>query len=402
MKKQFLFLLIFIPLSYLSNNNCYAQKKIEGYITYDNYINTPIIYTQLILKDILNNKVDSTYTDYFGHYTLFNIPDGIYNIELRIKYSWGGVDATDVLLISKFFVNKYKFYDDLKKKAADVNYDLKINSTDALYILRRIVQEIDSFKSGDWKIENNTIIVNGLDIIKNIKVICTGDVDGSYFPDFKCGNILFDSRDNKTYKTIKIANQCWMQENLNIGKRINGYTKQTNNGIIEKYCYHNSESDCNIYGGLYTWDEMMQYTTNNIQGICPIGWHISGNDEWIQMGYYLGINPSIPEEEVGWIGTDEGGKLKSTGTIEEGNGLWHTPNKGATNSSGFSALPGGTFNDFFYEEKGDMGYWWTSLEGNTYVTAAIQLNFYRSEIYRSGVIKTFPFSVRCIKDIFIQ
>lgn len=70
---------------------------------------------------------------------------------------------------------------------------------------------------------------------------------------------IVDIRDSQIYKVVKIGQQWWMQENLNIGIRIDGTQDATDNGIIEKYCYNNIESNCEIYGGLYQWNEMMNY-----------------------------------------------------------------------------------------------------------------------------------------------
>ncbi len=76
----------------------------------------------------------------------------------------------------------------------------------------------------------------------------------------------------RTYNTVQIGSQCWLKNNLNIGRMIEDSTKQNNNTIIEKYCYYNSEVNCKTYGGLYRWDEAMQYsTTEGAQGICPEG-----------------------------------------------------------------------------------------------------------------------------------
>jgi uncharacterized protein (TIGR02145 family) len=158
---------------------------------------------------------------------------------------------------------------------------------------------------------------------------------------------LTDSRDGKIYRTRLIGDQCWMKENLNVGTKINAPTYQTDNDLIEKYCYNNSESNCAIYGGLYQWDELMNYSTSSNsnpsgrQGICPYGWHIPSDAEWCQLETYLdeSVNCSI----TGWRGTDAGGKMKSRGTIQLENGLWNTPNEGATNFSGFTALPGGNW-----------------------------------------------------------
>ena len=79
----------------------------------------------------------------------------------------------------------------------------------------------------------------------------------------------------RIYNTVLVGTQCWLKENLDIGTRIDGSQNQTNNGMIEKYCYADNPLNCDTYGGLYQWDEAMQYvTTQGAQGICPPGWHI--------------------------------------------------------------------------------------------------------------------------------
>jgi hypothetical protein len=98
-----------------------------------------------------------------------------------------------------------------------------------------------------------------------------------------------DTRDGKVYTTVYIGTQCWMKQNLNIGTRIAGAGNQTNNGTIEKYCYDDNESNCDYYGGLYQWNEMMQYTTTQgVKGICPKGWHLPTNNEWNVLSTFLG------------------------------------------------------------------------------------------------------------------
>jgi hypothetical protein len=80
--------------------------------------------------------------------------------------------------------------------------------------------------------------------------------------------------DGRWYHTIQIFSQCWMKENLDVGTMIPGTQTQTDNGILEKYCYADQEVNCTKTGGLYIWEEMMQYTTlKGVQGICPEGWH---------------------------------------------------------------------------------------------------------------------------------
>jgi uncharacterized protein (TIGR02145 family) len=161
----------------------------------------------------------------------------------------------------------------------------------------------------------------------NQVVFATADTSGSFI----CGTTpLVDSRDYKIYNSVQIGTRCWMAQNLNIGTRLDGSIDQANNSIIEKYCYNDDELNCNVYGGLYQWNEMMQYiTTEGTKGICPTGWHLPADEEWTSLTTSLG-------------GVDmAGGKMKSTGTIQGGTGLWNEPNFGATNSSGFTAVPAG-------------------------------------------------------------
>jgi uncharacterized protein (TIGR02145 family) len=119
-----------------------------------------------------------------------------------------------------------------------------------------------------------------------------------------------------------------MAENLNVGTKINSTSDgqlQTDNEILEKYCYNNDIANCNIYGGMYEWNEAMQYdTTEGAQGICPDGWHIPTDAEWTTLTTFLG------GESVA------GGKMKEAGFAH-----WYSPNTGATNESGFTGLPGG-------------------------------------------------------------
>ena len=83
------------------------------------------------------------------------------------------------------------------------------------------------------------------------------------------------------YRTVSVGNQCWMKDNLNVGTRIDNTVVQAQNATVEKYCYNNSELNCNTYGGLYQWNEAMQYsTTEGSQGICPTGWHVPSDTDW--------------------------------------------------------------------------------------------------------------------------
>ncbi len=205
---------------------------------------------------------------------------------------------------------------------------------------------------------------------------------------------------DQVYNTVQIGTQCWFKENLNIGARINSAAEQTNNGTIEKYCYGDLESNCNIYGGLYQWNEMMRYvTTSGVKGICPTGWHIPTDGEWCTATQFLDptVNCAVAS---GWSGTNAGGKLKSTGTIQAGTGLWNTPNTGATNESGFTAIPAGVryTNGTFYG-IGNYGYLWSSTESNSSYAWYRTLGSYPNNVHRDDYYKSYGYSVRCLRDL---
>lgn len=103
-----------------------------------------------------------------------------------------------------------------------------------------------------------------------------------------CPEIAEVEYGGEVYPTVQIGNQCWMAKNLNIGKQLNHFQEATNNDTIEKYCYQNLSSNCQKNGGLYTWDEIMQYSENNgPQGICPEGWHIPTVEEFEELYQYV-------------------------------------------------------------------------------------------------------------------
>lgn len=209
---------------------------------------------------------------------------------------------------------------------------------------------------------------------------------------WSCGDALVDTRDSKSYTTIQIGTQCWMAENLNIGTRIDGSGNQTDNGTIEKYCYDDNTSNCDTYGGLYQWNEMMQYiTTEGTQGICPTGWHLPTDAEWCTLEQE--VDPTITCSSTGWRGVDGGGKLKEAGTTH-----WTSPNTGATNSSGFTGLPGGYRNtsaSFLYLT--DYAGFWSSSENGANAWHR-DPHYNSAQVYRGNDGQAYGFSVRCIRD----
>jgi uncharacterized protein (TIGR02145 family) len=208
-----------------------------------------------------------------------------------------------------------------------------------------------------------------------------------------CPGIPTVDYEGQIYHTVIIGDQCWLADNLNCGIRVNGVSGQTNNGDIEKYCYEDLPANCDTYGGLYQWREMMKYTTvEGSQGICPDGWHIPTDAEWCSLLLYL--DESVICYVVGATGTDVGHKLKARSgwdPDEDGNG---------SNVSGFTALPGGVRNTSYYEGKGWASDFWTSTPNdgqgaNYYVCGS---NSPRIARYNSDFYSGHAMAVRCLKD----
>lgn len=123
-----------------------------------------------------------------------------------------------------------------------------------------------------------------------------------------------DQRDGRLYDAVGIGKQVWMAENLDVGELIPGNVNQSQNGTIEKYYYNNDPDMGAIYGGLYQWNELMNYTTlENTQGICPDGWEVPSNNDWMKLEMSMGMNQA-EASLYEWRGTDEGSKLKEGGS----------------------------------------------------------------------------------------
>lgn len=198
------------------------------------------------------------------------------------------------------------------------------------------------------------------------------------------------------YNTIQVFSQCWLKENLNVGEMINGTMEQSNNGTNEKYCYNDEPDSCAKYGGLYQWDEMMQYTTQQgAQGICPPGWHLPTDEEWKVLEGSVDTQYGIgdPQWDISgdYRGSDAGTSLKTTsGWIYGGN---------STDLFGFSCLPGGGRDSYgAFISVGFGGYWWTSSDRNYSTAWYRSLYYYYPEVYQYYYGKRYGLSVRCLRD----
>ncbi len=125
-----------------------------------------------------------------------------------------------------------------------------------------------------------------------ISVSCDKDDGPTNSGPWSCGNTL--DYEGKTYNTVQIGSQCWLKENLDVGTMIQGSDTSKDNGIIEKYCYNNDTENCTAYGGLYQWNEAMQYNiTAGTKGICPQTWHVPTLTEFQTLNTTVGVTVTL-------------------------------------------------------------------------------------------------------------
>jgi uncharacterized protein (TIGR02145 family) len=192
--------------------------------------------------------------------------------------------------------------------------------------------------------------------------------------------------DGNIYTSVTIGTQVWLVENLKVTRYRNGDLIGTTipsdliiaDEVTPKYqwSYNGDESNVATYGRLYTW-----YAITDIRGVCPTGWHIPGADEWNTLLTLLG-GPDVA-----------GGELKETGTTH-----WSAPNEGATNSSGFTALPGGGRGTTGFGAVGYGGFWWSSTECSPNGAYLRDMRYNGSEVTTYNAGELYGFSVRCLQD----
>lgn len=193
--------------------------------------------------------------------------------------------------------------------------------------------------------------------------------------------------DGNVYKTVVIGDQIWMAENLKTTRFKDGTliplvedSSAWCSLVSAGYCWHNNDPLANkdVYGALYNW-----YAVNTGK-LAPKGWHVATYAEWNTLVTYLG----------GW--NVAGGKLRDTGTTH-----WLAPNDGATNETGFSALPGDYRSEFgAFGDIGNYGNWWSSTEFDSVNAWCRNVNNFNTSIYRFNPRKGNGFSVRCVQDVF--
>ena len=170
-----------------------------------------------------------------------------------------------------------------------------------------------------------------------------------------------DPRDGKTYKSVKIGNQIWMAENL---------AYKASSGC---WVYNDDQSNVAKYGYLYNWA--------TAKTVCPTGWHLPSDNEWTTLVNNLG------GQNVA------GGKMKATTG-------WNNPNNGATNESGFTALPAGNrgYSEGSFLNMGTNTNFWSSTPSGSDYAWLRTLDYYCGKVGRYYLKRTCEYSVRCAKD----
>jgi len=203
-----------------------------------------------------------------------------------------------------------------------------------------------------------------------------------------------DSDDGQEYNWVKIGNQVWMAENLAYLPAVS--PPSSGSSISPNYYVYGYEgtsqasakatSNYATYGVLYNWPAAMDGASSSssnpsgVQGICPSGWHLPSDAEWTELTDFLG------GEGVA------GGKLKEVGYDH-----WWSPNTGATDEKGFTALPGGILDSTFYSIE-DYGYWWSATEYNATNAWGRCMIYDDAYVSRGVAFREVGLSVRCVRD----
>jgi uncharacterized protein (TIGR02145 family) len=335
-----------------------------------------------ILPESIGN-LSSLETLYLHSNQLFILPDTICNLSDCYIY------VNDNQLCPPYpdcLTEGYIGYQDTSEceeiDLGDINGDDSIDILDVVMLLNYILSGDTSELDGADI--NNDGEVNILDVVQLVNIILgvtentVTDIDGN------------------VYETVQIGGQLWMAENLKVTHYQNSedipyiYNDPQYGAYIN---YNNNDDNVAVYGRLYNW-----FAVNDERGLCPDNWHVPSDDEFKSLEMYLGMSESEANGE-GLRGTDEGGQLK-----EEGDEHWNSPNTGATNETGFTALPGGNrryetyTNQEIFSGLNRYGFFWSSSEVYTVNAWYRVFSYDYSESNRYHLSKANAFSVRCVED----
>ncbi len=233
------------------------------------------------------------------------------------------------------------------------------------------------------------------------------DNPGGFNPDLTYGSV--SDIEGNTYATIDIGTQVWMAENLRVtqyadGTPITELQDESEWGALtadaQVYCwYANLPDNEDTASVLYTWAAAMQGMTGSdtiggIQGVCPDGWHLPSDAEWMELEIFLGMTLA-DAAKTEWRGSDEGVQLKETGYSK-----WAEAPAGGSNTSGFTAVPGGfrSATGTFYNYNQYAAFWTATAQPDTEKAYLRSLKFDNEQVYRQYNTRSMGFSVRCVQD----
>jgi len=359
---------------------------------------------------------DTEFEDYdYDEKTHIYTQAGDYNVKLQVKDTDGAIgDAVQIVTVLNSHAPVASFTIDPQtgNTATVFTFDASGSSDeeDPVEVLQvRWNWDGDTEWDTDWN--TNKVIEHqysgaGTKVIKlmvkdsdGYTNITSRELEVEEFDGVPCPGIPTVTYGGQVYHTVLIGDQCWFKENLNIGTRIPVSNAQTDNGVIEKYCYEDDENYCDIYGALYQWNELMQYIeTPGSQGLCPEGWHVPTDGGWKVLEGTVDSLYGVGDPEwdnTGYRGFDAGLNLKS---IQ----MWFS-NGAGIDKHGFTVLPAGytNINTGNSYKLGKEGRFWTSTEGNNSGTAFYRkFEYTHDQIHRYSysVYVWFGYSVRCLKD----
>ena len=297
----------------------------------------------------------------------------------------------------------------------DINANGAVDIADFLHVLG-LFGDVDSDGDGVWDSQDNCIDLESCNFTDSSASFCTypdaiGDCNGNCPEDingdgvcdvYSCGNPV--SYQGYDYMTFFIAQQCWFAENLRNENYKNGDAilnnlsyydwVNTTSGAFTVYGWEDDNCSAFLpgvcdesqslveYGRLYNW-----YAVDDPRGLCPVGWHVPTDAEWMTLEISLGLSATEANDE-GYRGTDQGTQMKATPSNNPG---WN-----GSNSSGFTGLPGG-FRSWGFNNGGWSGKWWSSSQNGSRAWS-------RGLCQDNGFIertKDFPMygcSIRCVQD----
>ena len=217
-----------------------------------------------------------------------------------------------------------------------------------------------------------------------VRAYATNMAGTTYGNNFIFTTILQDY-DGNVYNIVTIGTQVWMKQNLKTTHYKNGTTitypgtdnTAWQNNTSGAYAWYNNDAATykNTYGALYNW-----YAVNT-GNLCPTGWHVPTDAEWTTLTTYLGGSNIA------------GGKLKEANLAH-----WYSPNTGATNETGFTALPGGNRNNGTFNDIEHYGYFWSATEESASGAWNLYMNYSFGNVNRGLSFKELGVSVRCLRD----